>query len=432
VRSASLALLLSAISLRAFAQTSSAPAVESASLTAAELAALGLGESAGVDTSLQLSGFADFSAYVPIISKGLEKVNVPAYESFYIGNLNLYLSKNLSESFRTMGEVRFSYLPNGNTSRSGAALDYESTGVADYADNARTIRWGSIMIQRMYLEWTLHSLLTVRAGQYLTPYGIWNVDHGSPTYIPVRRPYAIGNGWFPEHQTGFELFGRWNASGSSTVGYHLTLSNGAGAISDYRDLDANKAIGGRLYWEHVGFGLLRAGVSGYYGRDTSAQPSIIIRSNGSVDVGQRVTVQYDSLSIAGDVLFTYKGLHVQAEVVTQQRRVTSKGRMIHDIPLGSIPRGFPADTISWAGYGLLGYRLPWFALMPYVMLQRDNEVLLASDSQLDLVMFQGGLNLHPIDAVTFKVEYGHRVFLDSGPLFEHPYTSLTFQAAWAF
>jgi hypothetical protein len=125
-------------------------------------------------------------------------------------------------------------------------------------------------------------------------------------------------------------------------------------------------------------------------------------------------------------------LHVQAEVVTQQRRVTSAGRVLHDIPLGPVPRGYSADTISWAGYGLAGYRLPWLALMPYVMVQRDKEVLLGSENQLDLVMFQGGVNLHPIDSVTFKVEYGHRIFLDSGPLFEHPYTSLTFQAAWAF
>ena len=77
-------------------------------LSPSELEALGLDVGGGaVDTAFHLSGFADFTAFFPVNrTSGVASADVPLYQSFYVGNVNLYLSKNLSDSFRALTEVR--------------------------------------------------------------------------------------------------------------------------------------------------------------------------------------------------------------------------------------------------------------------------------------------------------------------------------------
>lgn len=403
-------------------------------LSAAELGSLGLELSnPGLDTSLRFSGFADFTSYTPINPRGAASTLLPRHSSFYVGNLNLYLSKNLSESFRTMAEVRFTYLPNGSVSGGTLGAEPIRATALDYADNSRTVRWGGIMLQRVYLEWTLHRLAVVRAGQFLTPYGIWNVDHGSPAYIPVQRPYAVNSSYFPERQTGLELFGRVDVSNFSTLGYHLTLSNGMGPISEYKDLDDNKAVGGRLYWESHRIGYFRLGASGNYGRNTDALTNVSFGAN-SIKISDRILTQYDALALAADLIFKFKGLHFQTEWVSQQRRYTKDGRTAHGLVLGPVARGFAVDSMSWGGYGLLAYQLSWFGLTPYVMAQYNTEIIADTvfDRRLKTVVMHAGLNLHPVDAVTFKGEFQYSDFIDGGVLFSHAVRAVQFQAAWAF
>ncbi|HEY6880215.1 MAG TPA: hypothetical protein VI299_19460, partial [Polyangiales bacterium] len=251
-------------------------------LSKSELEELGLDRAGSrFDSQYHFSGFADFTSASLINPRGTAAFGVGKNQSFYIGNVNLYLSKNLSESVRTMGEVRLTYLPNGNFGLDeNKGYVAQDTSVLDYANGVSTTRWGGIILQRVYIEWTPWRWVTIRAGQYLTPLGIWNVDHGSPAYIPAQRPHAITSGIFPERQTGLELFGRWNAGNHDTLGYHLTLSNGTGPVSEYRDLDKNKAVGGRAYWEHYGRVYTRLGTSGYYGRDSAITTKVAMTDQG--------------------------------------------------------------------------------------------------------------------------------------------------------
>src|SRR4029077_7383787 len=109
-------------------------------------------------------------------------------DSFIVGNLNVYLEKNLSTRLRSLLEVRLLFAPNGSV---GAGDQYIDTTVQDLSNFFRPIQWGAIAIERAYVEYDLEPRLTLRAGHWLTPYGIWNIDHGSPTVIGTFRPFIV-------------------------------------------------------------------------------------------------------------------------------------------------------------------------------------------------------------------------------------------------
>jgi len=403
-----------------------------AQLSAEELEELGFGTGTAetaVDTDLKFFGFADFSVVVAAMKKSNAwRDFIGRHSTFYIGNLNLFLSKSLSENVRTMAEVRFLYAPHGSANVDGSLNESRSD---DHADFGRSLHWGGIEIERAYIEWTLHPNLTIRAGQYLTPYGIWNVDHGSPLFIPVQRPYVIGSSLFPERQTGFELFGKWDASTHSAIGYHLTLSNGMGPISEIKDLDDNKAVGGRLYWELRRLGEFRLGVSAYYGRDTGARRVQGLDANGKLALSEQITTQSDVLSLAADAQWKYRSLHLQVEGITQQRKYTDRGRYGAVNALAGGQSLFPSDTLNWGVYGIAGYRFDWYSIMPYVMVQEFSEV--ATNNLLTRTRgVAGGLNLRPIDAVVLKLEYLFGDFPDGHLVSTGNIHLIQAQVAWAF
>jgi hypothetical protein len=386
-----------------------------AEMSPEELAALGLAsEGPTVDTSVHLSGFVDFSVIAGFNATS-ETVS-PQDRAFAIGNLNVYLAKNLNESFRTMIEVRFMYMPNGAGPVIGAPP--MNTMVADYADVGRAIHWGGIDIQRVYLDWQATSFLTLRVGEFLTPYGVWNVDHGSPTIIPAAKPYVIGVGFFPSRQTGLEAFGRTDAGSKGTIGYHLTLSNGTGSVPEYRDLDHNKAIGARAFYETRALGEFRLGGSAYYGTNSEGTTSLTFE-NGELKNSRTLTSQSDQLAFGFDAVWKVSGLHLQAEWLCLQRKFTDEGRKVEIGPTGQPT--FDPDSFSWGAYGLIGYRFDWYGVMPFVMYQNLD--------QPDAVSFHGfhvGVNLRPIDALAVKLQYDN---IKSEDL---TFSTGYVQVAWAF
>jgi hypothetical protein len=377
---------------------------------------------------LNLYGFADFSFSTPIGDSGLASTS----SSFAVGKLNLYAAADLGDSWRSMAEVRFMYLPHGSTGPLGAvpAPPRTDTTTNDYTDVARPIKWGGISIERAWLEHTFFPALTVRVGAFLTPYGIWNVDHGSPVIIGVRKPYVIGEGLFPERQTGVEIYGAWNL-GPSQIGYHLTLSNGRGPIDSYQDLDGNKAIGGRLFFKHddPGWGTVTVGASGYKGTYTDSYQVFALTPAGGISVKNQLTAQYKELGLAADVKWELGGLLVQSEIVMNDRAYTDGLQPpVYSIS-GGAP-GFAPDHRRVGVYGLTGYRLPFMGIMPFFGGERYAAGPGAGTPSSSAIW--GGLNVRPTARVVLKAQFT-RAWLNK---WEGPdlgtYNGLDLQAAWSF
>jgi hypothetical protein len=371
--------------------------------------------------SLDLYGFADFTyAHADFV------ISNP-YDSFYVGNLNLYLASKLGDSWQSLAEVRFSYLPHGHKSRD--PMDQTpriDTTASDYADVGRPVRWGGIMIERAYLEYLAHPLFNVRGGHFLTPYGIWNVDHGSPVIIGTRPPYIVAEQLLPESQTGLEIYGTYHVD-PVLLGYHLTLSNGRGPVDTYQDFNNNKALGGRLFARaDTPAGAFSLGVSGYTGRYTDR----VIEFTLPATVNWPIVADYDERSLAVDLKWEFGGLLFQSEgllndIVYDERRPA-------DPLVLEGPPGFLPDDRRYGAYALVGYRFEFGGIMPFI--GADAYEMGSGSLAADASAVWGGLNVRPTARVVLKAQYFDAWIGENAPSFlagAH-YRAIELQAAWSF
>ena len=388
--------------------TSPAPVV-AAPVEEFDLASVGLDATTAFDDKLNIYGFADFT-YTAVYFPRPNPL-VGNTRNFAVGNFNVYLSKHLTRKWRTLAEVRLLFAPNGGMNDDGTITNTTTT---DPANTFRPIEWGGIRIERVYLEYDLHPKLTVRAGHFLTPYGIWNIDHGSPAIIPTMRPYVIGEQFIPEHQTGLELFGSHYLD-EYRLDYHATVSNGRSPTEATQDPDMKLAFGGRLALTAPWAGSLALGVSAYRGRSTSL-PAVALAPPA---------VSFDEVAYAADAVWKHDSLIVQGEAMVRDRRFLAGQR-----PAKS--GGFLPNGRDVGAYGLAGYRFDavW-QVMPFAMFEyyRPLERVFFEKMRVGSV----GLNFRPAPTIVLKAmatmgdttgigTYGelHRVFFFTG------------QAAWVF
>jgi hypothetical protein len=333
----------------------------------------------------------------------------PDEEKFSVGNVNLFVRKNLSPRWRSLMEVRLMFTPNGALALDGSG-SYASTGVADHANFERLVSWGGIRLERVYVEYDLAPWLTLRAGHFLTPYGIWNIDHGSPTIIGTSRPYIIGEQLFPEHQTGLEAFGA-KSFDEYRLEYHATVSNGRNPFEATRDPDGSPAIGGRLALTTPWLGAMKFGASGYRGRAFEG-------------TSPATAVTYDETALGLDASWDHGGFHVQGEFLYQQRRYRDGQRAARGV-------GFMPDGSSHGFYALAGYRFAsaWSA-MPYVMYE-DYTPFDAGYIGDHIQVPSVGVNFRPIPSVVLKAQGTALTFPKSG-LLHGDAKMLYLQAAWVF
>ncbi|HSU41719.1 MAG TPA: hypothetical protein VLJ38_19205 [Polyangiaceae bacterium] len=404
---------------------------EAAAAAAAAAAGGGGSESAASDSEFKLNlyGFSDFT-----YSTTFGRFDyAQTHSSFAVGKLNLYAGADLGDNWRALSEIRFMYLPNGTTplvGANGSAPTRIDTTVADYTDLGRPVRWGGISIERAWLEHTFHPAFTLRVGQFLTPYGIWNVDHGSPVIIGVRRPFIVGEALLPEHQTGLEAYGSFNF-GPSQIGYHLTLSNGRGPIDTYQDLDHNKAVGGRVFFKHdASFGTLTIGASAYKGSYTDAHSEYGVSPAGDLVINNAVVQAYDELALAADVKWELGGLLVQSEAIMNDTAYNEPGRPT-TFAFDGGPPGFMPDARRWGVYALAGYRTPLFGIMPFFGGEYYETGTHAFTPPAAAVW--GGLNSRPTARVVLKAQFTHSWFNGKFPGKDPGhFNGLDLQAAWSF
>ncbi len=381
-------------------------------------------DSADVDDKLTIYGFADLGwRTLTIPDTSLAANYYPKERSFVVGNVNLYFTKNLSSRWRSMLELRFLYAPAGAKNPDGTLTH---TSAPDPADLERPVQWGGISIERVYLEYDLNDWLTIRAGSFLTPYGIWNVDHGAPAIIPATRPFIIGESLFPQQQTGLQVYGK-RPIGEYQLGYHATLTNGRGPFQAFRDLDQNKALGGRLELEAPWLDGVKLGVSAYRGRFTD-RPADVIGADASgtlINITPSGT-SYDEQSWGADVLVHRGGLHLQAELITNNRYYRVGAR---ELARG----GFVSDGAYAGAYALAGYRFDrWWQVMPFAVIELDK---LRSGPDLGdsprIFLATGGLNFRPNPSVVLKVQY-IQARVRTATLLDVDMSAFMTQAAWAF
>jgi len=380
---------------------------------------------------IDLYGFADLTYTRLLIpeSNPWNRIYYPT-NSFAVGNFNLYLSSNLGDNWRALGEVRFMYLPNGATTTNTASgeITRTDTTVLDYAGFEQPIHWGAIRIERVWVEHEFSTLFKLQVGAFLTPYGIWNVDHGSPAIVGIRAPLAVVSELFPAHQTGLQLYGN-TFFDPFEVGYHVTLSNGRGPV-EYQDFDDDKALGGRLYLKTDAVGSLTVGASAYRGGYYDRSAKYVVQQNGSVDQEYTTKSKYREFSFGTDIKWLWKRLLVQGEFIMNEASFEDGGRPRVDAL--KPPQGFQPDYRRWGAYGLIGYRTHILQTMPYAIVQY---VYAPNDPVMPPVLGgQLGLNIRPTPAVVLKLELSLTHF--SGPgstgLGNFPLRFLATQVAWAF
>jgi hypothetical protein len=402
----------------ATATDDAAVAAEVASIQEELLA--GTDEEPDITESLSLYGFMDFT-----YTNGLGG-NTEGFDRFAVGHMNLYLSSSLGKRWRTLGEIRFTYLPHGVGSYNEAA-EYEryDTTTADYSDVDRPVRWGTTIIERAWLEYGPHPLFNVRMGHFLTPYGIWNVDHGSPVIIGVRTPYVVGDQLFPKSQSGIQIHGA-HLIAPFKLGYHLTLSNGRGPIDTHTDLDRNKGIGARLYARaDTPLGGVVLGFSGYQGAYTDRDEATSF-SSGTFEYIRPITAHYQEQSVGADLAWDWHGLAVQAEALLNDRVYPDDEYRPATSPADGGALGVEEDTRRYGAYAQAGYRISPLNLMPYAGIEYYETGIPGFGTSAEAWL---GLNLRPIPRVVLKTQYTHAWFPDVAI---EDYKALEMQAAWSF
>lgn len=335
--------------------------------------------------------------------------------TFNNSRINLYIDSRFFDNFRFFTELRFNYNPN-----------------TVFLELTQGNRSGEVVIERAWAEWEFREWLNFRAGNFLTPYGIWNVEHGAPILLSSFIPFLLQRQIFPERVTGLQIHGNV-VLGDFDLGYNAWVGNGKGSEFANQDDQQNKSIGGRLQLKFPDFNLLRAltiGVSGYMGKVQGPEfPGVvapediaeIFAAEGNWEDIQEITLagysvaaeaqdEYEDQVIGLDLSFRLQNFYFQGEFIYNFVRPTG------DVDLDINGDGFtdlvvkPHQFAEFGMYVQFAYEFDfsswgagwWTPFLRYEFIDANNEIRRELATFTDVAV---GINWKVNPSVVVKAEF---------------------------
>lgn len=352
------------------------------------------------DQRFKIYGFLDFG-----LKKAFPSENqffaalIERKLTFVLGNINLYFDAQPTAGWRALVEARLSTYPHGaETVDSSGQFNRTDTRVFDTnsPSGRNHVIWGGVILERAQIEHTMFDLFNLRVGYFLTPYGIWNVDHGTPTLISLVLPAFQVEEAMPARQLGIQAYGS-TTTGDVELGYAAYVTNGrAPYLEDPTD---GKALGARAYASIRGENhTLKLGVSGYWG-DSLEKNKRLVFNNGNPSVVTTDKYHYNEYSIGGDLSLDWQKLRVRTEGLVHR---VDHGSSPHEPVSFSEPGTTHPDRYEYYWYSIFAYRLGDFEPYTYTELKYTSP----RDGNFDLTYLPGlGLNIYFSPYAQLKTQY---------------------------
>jgi hypothetical protein len=366
------------------------------------------------DEALRIYGFMDFGwqVFAPGPRAATRAVYGSEANSFVFGNANLYFDARPLPEWRAMLELRFTNLPHGSETPAVTFLDLPFTREDRTAYDLTSpsmrnrILLGNVVIERAYLDYGPFDELHVQVGYFFTPYGIWNLDHATPTLISLKLPHFQVDQVMPLRQLGVQVHGLVHLSGFD-LGYHAYVSNGR-TVGQF-DLTDDKAVGGRAFVRSEGNDVrVTGGISGYYG--TFEQDATAITSFSPVIFSRTYPIQGEEGILGADLAFDYAAFRLRSEFVVG-RTVYAPDKhplaLLETLP-GGVPGVYLPNMWKYNAYVLTAYRLPFLGLEPYLYCEWEHEPTPQGDSVLTPSV---GVNVYFNAQAQLKLQYYHSFFM---------------------
>ncbi|MCG5051708.1 MAG: hypothetical protein KA712_01985 [Myxococcales bacterium] len=349
---------------------------------------------------LLVYGFLDagLQRYVPR-DEDTRALLVTPESTFVSGNTNVYFDVRPVRGWRALVETRLTLLPHGDYQYAGLGpATRTNTRILDTTSPSgrNVVQLGGVVVERSQIEYSFNDALNVRVGYFFTPWGIWNVDHGTPTLISLMMPAFLVQEAIPQRQTGLEVYGRWNGP-PWQVSYAAYASNGR--TSTLFDLTDDKALGGRVVASRLGAAAFAVGLSAYSGTSGDETKRLVLNAAGhpTFEVSKRFAFieQMAGLDLSVDL----RGLRLRLEGVYRRTRYDEGLREASVL----VPGAFLPNFDSYFGYLIAAYRCGRH-FEPYVYAEygdgglRNNVV----DSGYTV---SGGLNIYFTPYTQLKTQY---------------------------